>query len=153
MDENAEYQKESFETQPSEEAKKKRTGKSGVSKYVPAIVWLTMIFFVGMVLGNMLWLFTADVLAFGREDLPVEFIVSSSDTLKDISKNMAQHGLIRFPGLFRLYARFSGTADRIQPGTYALNTKYDYPALAKVLASGTVQRETFVPSPLFQGET
>ena len=153
MDENAEHQKESFETQLPEEAKKKKTGKSGVSKYAPAIIWLTMIFFVGMVLGNMLWLFTADVLAFGREDRPVEFSVSSSDTLKDISKNMAQQGLIEFPGLFRLYARFSGTADRIQPGIYALNTKYDYPALAKVLSSGTVQREAFAVSPLFQGET
>ena len=49
MDENAEHQKESFETQPPQEAKTKRTGKSGVSKFTPAIVCLTMVFFVGMV--------------------------------------------------------------------------------------------------------
>ena len=147
MDENAEHQNESFETQPTQEAKKKRTGRSGVSKYAPAIVWLTMVFFVGMVLGNMLWLFTADVLAFGREDRTVEITIEDSDTLKDISKTLAQQGLIEFPGLFRLYAKFSGKATSFLPGTYELNAKYDYPALAKVLSSGTVRRDAVLPAP------
>ena len=147
MDENAEHQNESFETQPTQEAKKKRTGRSGVSKYAPAIVWLTMVFFVGMVLGNMLWLFTADVLAFGREDRTVEITIEDSDTLKDISKTLAEQGLIEFPGLFRLYAKFSGKATSFLPGTYELNAKYDYPALAKVLSSGTVRRDVVLPSP------
>ena len=147
MDENAEHQNESFETQPTQEAKKKRTGRSGVSKYAPAIVWLTKVFFVGMVLGNMLWLFTADVLAFGREDRTVEITIEDSDTLKDISKTLAEQGLIEFPGLFRLYAKFSGKATSFLPGTYELNAKYDYPALAKVLSSGTVRRDAVLPSP------
>ena len=147
MDENAEHQNESFETQPTQEAKNKRTGRSGVSTSAPAIVWLTMVFFVGMVLGNMLWLFTADVLAFGREDRAVEITIEDSDTLKDISKTLAQQGLIEFPGLFRLYAKFSGKATSFLPGTYELNAKYDYPALAKVLSSGTVRRDAVLPSP------
>lgn len=144
MDENAENQQESFPQEPQEiqEPKKKRTGQKGVSSLVPAIVWLTMVFFVGMVLGNMLWLFAADVLAFGREDLTVEITIADTDSLKDISKSLARNGLISFPGLFRLYAKFSGAADKIRPGTYELNTKYDYPALAKVLSSGTVRRDT-----------
>ena len=146
MDENAENQRESFENQSPQEAKKKRTGPSGVSKYTPAIVWLTMVFFVGMVLGNLLWLFAADVLAFGREDMAVEITVSDGDTLKDISKNLQRQGLIDFPGLFRLYAKFSGKAELFRPGTYELNARYDYPALAKVLSSGTVQRSAPLPS-------
>lgn len=147
MDENAEHQNKSFETQPTQEAKKKRTGKSDVSKYAPAIAWLTTVFFVGMVLGNMLWLFTADVLAFGREDRAVQITIEDSDSLKDISKSLAQQGLIEFPGLFRLYAKFSGKASAFLPGTYELNAKYDYPALAKVLSSGTVRRDMILPSP------
>lgn len=144
MDENAENQQESFpQEQPAQEqeAKRKRTGKSGVSKYVPAIAWLTMVFFVGMVLGNLLWLVTADVLAFGREDRAVQITIEDTDTLKDISNKLAQERLVSFPGIFRLYARISGTAERFGPGTYRLNAKYDYPALAKVLANRTVQRQ------------
>ncbi len=141
MDENAEHQRESFDNPSSPtEAKKKRTGRSGVSKYAPAIVWLTTVFFIGMVLGNFLWLVTADVLAFGREDRAVEITVESTDTLKEISQKLAQQGLVEFPGLFRLYAKFSGKAEQFLPGTYALNAKYDYPALAKALSHRTVQR-------------
>ena len=148
MDENAEYQKESLPQEhipEPKEAKKEKTGKSGVSKYIPAIVWLTTIFFVGMVLGNLLWLLTADVLAFGREDRMVEITVEAQDTLKDISRKLAEQNLVSYPGLFRLYARLSGTAQRFGPGTFRLNAKYDYPALAKILANGAV-RAAALPS-------
>ena len=150
MDENAEHQNQSLpQEQPPEvqEAKKEKTGRTGVSKYVPAIVWLTTVFFVGMVIGNFLWLVTADVLAFGREDRAVEITIESTDTLKDISNKLAQDGLVSYPGLFRLFARVSGTAERFGPGTYKLNAKYDYPALAKVLAKRTVR--TAAPLPHF----
>ena len=152
MDENAENQKESFQqTNEQQEAKKEKTGRTGVSKYVPAIVWLTTVFLTGMVLGNLLWHITADVLAFGREDRAVEITIESTDTLKDISAKLAQEGLVSYPGLFRLFARVSGTAERFGPGTYQLNTKYDYPALAKVLAKRTVR--TAAPLPYYPGET
>jgi cell division protein YceG involved in septum cleavage len=148
MDENAEHQNQSLpQEQPPEvqEAKKEKTGRTGVSKYVPAIVWLTTVFFVGMVIGNFLWLVTADVLAFGREDRAVEITIESTDTLKDISNKLAQEGLVSYPGLFRLFARVSGTAERFGPGTYQLNAKYDYPALAKVLAKRTVRTAAPLP--------
>jgi cell division protein YceG involved in septum cleavage len=143
MDENAEHQLDSFpqEPQESKEPQKKRTGEKSVSSLVPAIVWLSTIFVVGMVLGNVLWLFVADVLAFGRDDMAVEFTISDGDTLKDISKNLEQEGLISYPGLFRLYCKFTGKAQKIQPGIYSLNTRYDYPALMKALSSGTVRRD------------
>ena len=142
MDENAENQQESFPQEPieSEEPKKKRTGASGVSSLVPAIVWLSTIFFVGMVLGNLLWLLVADVLAFGRNDVTVQISIAETDTIKEISDILAQEGLISYPWLFRLYANFTGAADRFRAGTYELSTRYDYHALAKVLSSGNVRR-------------
>lgn len=144
MDENAENQQESFPQEPleSEEPKKKKTGASGVSSLAPAIVWLTTIFFVGMVLGNLLWLLVADVLAFGREDVTVQVNITDSDSLKDISKILAREGLVSYPGLFRLYAKFTGAAEKFRPGTYELSTRYDYHALAKVLSSGSVRKNT-----------
>ncbi len=150
MGENAENQQESFpQEQPitPNEPKKKRTGQSGVPKYVPAVVWLTTVFVIGLVLGNLLWLVTADVLAFGRENRAVEITISSNDTLKDISQELARQGLVDFPGLFRLYARFSGKAEQFLPGTYTLNAKYDYPALAKALSSHRVRTTEQLPRP------
>ena len=141
MDENADNQQESFPQEPLE-TKKKRTGASGVSPLIPAIVWLVTIFFVGMVLGNLLWLLAADVLAFGREDITVEISITDADSLKDISKTLAREGLITYPGLFRFYAKFTGAAEKFRPGTYELSTRYDYHALAKALSSGSVRKNT-----------
>ena len=143
MDENADNPQESFPQKPLE-TKKKRTGASGVSPLIPAIVWLITIFFVGMVLGNLLWLLVADVLAFGREDITVQVSIAETDSLKDISKNLAREGLISYPGLFRLYAKFTGAADKFRPGAYELSTRYDYHALAKALSSGSVRKNTAV---------
>jgi cell division protein YceG involved in septum cleavage len=142
MSENAEFPQDSFpqESQENIEPKKKRTGKNSVSALIPAIVWLSTIFFVGMVLGNLLWLIMADILAFDRGNMAVEFIVSENDTLKDVSIHLKQQGLISYPGLFRLYSKLTGKAQKIHPGTYALNTRYDYPALIKALSAGIVQR-------------
>ena len=139
MDESADKQQESFPQEPLE-TKKKRTGASGVSPLIPAIVWLITIFFVGMVLGNLLWLMVADVLAFGREDTTVQVSIADTDSLKDISKTLARKGLVTYPGLFRLYAKFTGAADQFLPGTYELSTRYDYHALVKALSSGSVRK-------------
>ena len=146
MDENAENQQESFPRE-SLETKKKRTGASGVSSLVPAIVWLSTIFFVGMVLGNLLWLLVADVLAFGRGDVTVQVSIAETDTIKEISDILAEEGLVSYPWLFRLYANFTGAANRFRPGTYELSTRYDYHALVKVLSSGNV-RKNILAQPL-----
>lgn len=139
MDETADNQQESFPQKPLE-TKKKRTGASGVSSLIPAIVWLLTIFFVGMVLGNLLWLMVADVLAFGREDITVQVSITDTDSLKDISKKLASDGLVTYPGLFRFYAKFTGAAGKFSAGTYELSTRYDYHALVKALSSGSVRK-------------
>ncbi len=141
MDENAENLQDSFPSKPLQKPNRKRTGKNGVSSWAPAVIWLSTVFFVGMVLGNLLWLMTADVLAFGREDRAVELTVADTDSLRDISEQLAREGLVSYPRLFRLYAKITGGAEKIRPGTYALSTRLDYPALMKALSSGTVRRD------------
>lgn len=113
----------------------------GVPPFLPPLVYLVVIFLIGLLLGNLLWLVSADVFAFGREDKTVMFTVSEADTLKDVSQNLAESGLIRYPWLFRLYAKLSG--QRFRPGEYALQARYDYHALAKALSSGAVGHGLF----------
>lgn len=126
MDENA------TENQQFLSPKKKRS--------LSPILWLTAIFLVGAFLGNLLWLFAADVLAFGNGETEVEFTVSATDNLKSIARNLKKQGLIDYAWLFRLYASVTGSAEKIRAGTYTLSTRYDYHALVKVLSSETVHR-------------
>lgn len=131
MDENA---AQNFSDSPEQRK------KNGVFSIIPPFVWLTAIFLTGIVLGNILWLLTADVLAFGREDQTVEISVSETDTIGDISKNLKQEGLVNYAWLFRLYAKITHAEAKIKPGTYTLQTRYDYHALVKALSAGKVQR-------------
>lgn len=107
---------------------------------VSPILCLTAIFLIGVLLGNLLWLFAADVLAFGNSEAEVEFTVSAADNLKSIARNLKKQGLIDYAWLFRLYASVTGSAEKIRVGTYTLSTRYDYHALVKVLSSETVHR-------------
>ena len=50
-------------------------------RYVPIVVWLTAVIFIGMVLGNLLWLCASDVLAFNRTDQTISFSVTEEDDL------------------------------------------------------------------------
>lgn len=138
MDENTHEQQETFISKKG----RKKAGSRGVS--IPPIIWLTAIFLVGIILGNVLWLFTADVLAFGREEKEVMFTVSDTDSLKDIAKDLKKQGLVNYSWLFRLYANVTNSSSKIKPGTYTLNTRYDYHALVKVLSSGKVQRSAHI---------
>lgn len=134
MDENAD---QTFLTPPEDRK------RSGVSSLIPPFVWLIAIFLVGVILGNMLWLLAADVLAFGREDQSVTVTVSEDFTLSEISKTLKENGLIKYPWLFRLYAKITHAADKIKPGTYTLQTRYDYHAVVKALSSRKVERSAF----------
>lgn len=126
MDENADQG--SFQHTP----ERKRDGKRPPF-YIPAIVWLLLVFLIGMMLGNLLWLAVADVLAFGRESRIVELTIAPEDSLQDIANKLADNNLVSYPRLFRLYAKISHAAEKIKPGTYKLNAVWDYPALVHAL--------------------
>lgn len=143
MDENAD---QPFETSPTPEERK----RSGAPPFLSTVLYLSTIFLVGLVLGNFLWRLTADVLAFGREDHLVEFSVSESDSLKEISLALKENELIDYPWLFRLYAKLTHAESKIRPGTYQLYGRYDYHALIRALSAGKVQRSS---ADFYQGET
>ena len=57
------------------------------------------------------------VLAFGREDRQVTVTITPNDTIEDVAAKLHNAGLIRYPGLFKLYASFAVDEDEIKPGT------------------------------------
>ena len=89
---------------------------------------------IGVTLGRMAWVCASDVLAFGREDKPVTITVYESDTIEDITQKLYENGLIRYPGLFKLYASFAVDDGEIHAGIWDLNTRYDYHALVKMMS-------------------
>jgi len=115
---------------------KRRKGEFlfGIPQLAVTAVWLAIILVVGVTLGRMLWACAADVLAFGREDKPVTVTIYESDTIEDVTNKLHQAGLIRYPGLFKLYADLAVDEGEIAPGIWDLNTNYDYHALVNMMS-------------------
>lgn len=121
--------------------RKKGYGLFGLPHLAATAVWLAIIVSIGVSLGRMLWLCAADVLAFGREDKAVTITIGANDTIDDIADNLHKHQLIRYPGLFKLYASLAVDEGEIATGTFTLNTLYDYHAIVNGMSSYSSFRE------------
>lgn len=129
---------------------KRRKGEFlfGIPQIAVTCVWLAIILVTGLTLGRMLWVCAADVLAFGREDKMVTVTVYESDTMEDIIDKLYDAGLVRYPGLFKLYADLAVDEGEIKPGIWDLNTMYDYHALVNMMSpssSRTVVEDVLIP--------
>lgn len=115
--------------------RKKGYGFLGIPHLIATVIWLAIIVSIGVSLGRMLWLCAADVLAFGREDKVVSVTIHSDDTIADIAETLHKAGLIRYPGLFQLYADLAVDDGEIATGTFSLNTMYDYHAIVNGMSA------------------
>ena len=121
--------------------RKKGYGFFGIPHLIATAIWLMIIVSIGVSLGRMLWLCAADVLAFGREDKPVTVTIAATDTIDAIADKLHQKQLIRYPGLFKLYASIAVDEGEIATGTFTLNTMYDYHAIVNGMSSYSSFRE------------
>ena len=113
-----------------------RTGEGfwGIPNILVTVVWIAITVAIGITLGRMAWVCAADVLAFGREDKPVTLTITAADDIDSIANKLQQAGLIRYPGLFKLYCSFAVDDGEIQPGIWDLNALYDYHALVNMMS-------------------
>ena len=124
-------------THPAKKGRPKRRsaeGLLGIPNILVTVVWIAITLAIGVTLGRMAWMCAADVLAFGREDHKVTVTISSTDDIDAVATKLKNANLIRYPGLFKLYASFAVDDGDIQPGIWDLNTLYDYHALVEMMS-------------------
>lgn len=114
-------------------APKKGYGFFGIPHLVSTAIWLLIVVAIGVSLGRTIWLCAADLLAFGREPEEVTVTITEGDDITSISKKLERAGLIRYAGLFELFAELTGKGEDIDVGTFTLNAIYDYNALIKAM--------------------
>ena len=127
-------------------------GLFGLPHLAATVVWLAIIVMIGTSLGRMLWVCAADVLAFGRESKQVSVTITSNDTIDDIAGKLKEAGLINYPQVFKLYASIAVDEGDILPGTFQLDTIYDYHALVVQMgprsSTRTVSEDLLIPEGL-----
>ena len=127
-------------------------GLFGLPHLAATLVWLAIILMIGTSLGRMIWVCAADVLAFGRESKQVSVTITTNDTIDDIARKLHEAELIRYPEVFKLYAKLAVDEGDILPGTFQLDTIYDYHALVVQMgprsSTRTVVEDLLIPEGL-----
>ena len=125
-------------------------GLLGIPHLLSVVLLLAMILFMGESLGRLAWICAADVLAFGRDDQAITVTIEESDDLESVAEKLYNAGLIKYKKLFIFYGDITDMEEdgQIVPGTYELNTLFDYHALANGIAGeSAVQTEVEVMIP------
>ena len=122
--------------------RKKGYGLLGIPHIIVTAIWLVIIVMIGVWMGRVIWVSAADVLAFGKESQQITLTIEDTDDLEIISQKLKSAGLIEYPGLFKLYGELSHADQKIDPGTYTLDTIYDYMALVNSMQIYSGARQT-----------
>lgn len=131
---------------------KKGYGLFGIPHILATFIWLAIILAIGVSAGRILWVYAADVLAFGKEDHQVTILITEDDTIEEIAKKLSDANLIRYPWMFAKFADITGKGAKIDPGEYKLNALYDYSAMINAMTE-TAPTRTVVELMFTEGMT
>ena len=116
-----------------------RTGLRGGLMYFGFVVC------VSVILASVGWLAADDVLSLNKDYVEAEVYVGEKLDMKQVSSELYNKGLIKYPQLFRIFAKLMKAETKMDPGVYTLSTKLDYNAMVHAMhqsEEGPVERPT-----------
>ena len=137
--------------------RKRRDGRSGC---LGGFLYFAFVLSVSIILACLGWMAASDVLALNKEPVTATITLdkaefeTKTETVTDENGNSKEEktryadigyvadllkdaGIIEYKGLFKFYCAISNADTKIDPGTYELNTNYDYRALVKKMQVGS----------------
>ncbi len=140
---------------PISKNRQKKTGCLG------GLMYFIFIVSVSVILACLGWMAASDVLALNKGSeaievtLPEEIFTQKEVDIKDSDGNVTgtdtinvadigkvadilrDAGIIKYKALFTMYSGISDAKEKMDPGTYTLNTEYDYRAIVKKMQFGS----------------
>ncbi|MGI5970141.1 MAG: endolytic transglycosylase MltG [Oscillospiraceae bacterium] len=115
---------------------RRRTGCLG------ALLFFAFIVGISTLLAVVGWMAATDVLALGKDYETAVIEIEETDGLPDVARKLSEKGIIEYPWLFRLFGRIADAEEKIQPGSFELNTTMDYRAIITSMGSHSPTRLT-----------
>jgi len=116
---------------PVHRERRKRTGCMG------GLIYFAFIVAISLILCCFTWMAANDVLALNKEYVETEVTVPANYTISEVADTLKEQGLIKYTGLFKLFAKVYHADQKITAGVYSLNTDYDYRALISNMSGGS----------------
>lgn len=125
-------------------------GLLGIPHIISTVIWALLIIFIGSALGRLAWVCATDLLALGKKPIAATITIEEGDDISDVAKKLEEAGMIRYPSLFKTFAKLTNKGNHILVGTIAFDDKivYDYNALINAMShrgDSTVIVEVMIP--------
>ncbi len=116
--------------------RKRRRRKAKRNRVIFRTIWMAMIVFVSIMIGEFIMDCFNDLVAVGREeDKSVMITIPKDATLDQITEILKTNGVIRNDKFFKLYATVTKATSGFTQGTFDIKTNKDYQALINYLQS------------------
>ena len=109
---------------------------------IRVLLYVCCVLAASVLLAVFAWKCADEVCAFTAEEETVTVTVPENATMSQVTDILMDKGLIHYRWLFSLYCMISGAEAKIDPGTYELNTIYDYHALINGMIATAENRAT-----------
>ena len=133
-----EYEEE-LPVQP--DSAERRPQRSAAMGCFMAVLYVVFILSMSALIAGFGWISACDMLGLMKEDRAEMVRVSPSDSIVEVTNTLKEAGIIDYPWLFKLFARFSKAEETIAPGSYEIKVGWDYRAIVRAMRAGSPNRE------------
>lgn len=140
---SSEKEKSKNKKKPIDETGKELKYKSRSSVYsiTIAVIYITVVLLASAAASLAILSVGNDVLALQKTERSAEIDLGMYPTIIDVSNELADKGIIRYPSIFRLYARLKlDEGENFIPGTYTVSSQQNYDSLLNMFLSKTGER-------------
>ena len=116
--------------------KRRRRFKARKNRLIFRAIWLTMVIFTSIMIGQYIMVGVNDMLGVGREDeKSVSITVPKNATLDQITDILSENKVINNPYFFKIYATVTKATSGYTMGTFDIATNKDYQAIINYMQS------------------
>ena len=100
-----------------------------VSNIVKVIAYVTFVLVISVLLSIFVIMAANDVYAFVKSDEEVEITIPEEATIEEVADLLGENRIIKYPGLFKLYAKIKKDPCDFRAGTYTVSASLGYKEL------------------------
>ena len=112
-----------------------------LSNVMKAVIYIVAVVIFSVFLSIFAIYVANDVFAFVKNDVNMDITISEYDNTSDIADKLYEFGVIKYPSIFRLYAKLRNQDENYAGGTYTVSPSMNYDQLFIELKGKNVVRE------------
>ncbi len=120
-------------------------GSTAISSLVKAVIYIAAILVISGVLSYFTITVGNDVFAFVKSDDEITVTIGEGTTIKELGEILEDNGVIKYAGIFNLYAKLRDKNPDLVAGEYTVTPSMNYDQLIRVFAKNvSTKAETVI---------